>query len=38
MPEEVPLHLRILCAISDAFIYGEEKGANIVFKDLTLDH
>jgi hypothetical protein len=38
LPEEMPLHLEMLRAIGDALVYGKEKGAITVFKDLTLEH
>jgi hypothetical protein len=37
LPEEVPLHLKVLCAAGDALVYGREKGPIIVFEDLKFD-
>jgi hypothetical protein len=37
LPEEVPLHLKLLRAVGDALVDCEEKGAIVVFEDLALD-
>ena len=36
-PEEVPLHLKVLCAVCNVLVCSKEEGAIVVFEDLALD-
>jgi hypothetical protein len=37
LPEELLLHLEILCTVGDALAYSEEEGTIIIFKNLTVN-
>ncbi len=37
LPEEVPLHLEVLCAVGNALVNSKEESTIVVFEDLTLD-
>ena len=37
LPEEVPFHLEVLCAVGNALINSKEKSTIVVFEDLILD-
>jgi hypothetical protein len=35
LPEEVPLYLKIVCAISDELVYSKEEDTIVIFQKLA---